>query len=142
MKITKSRLRQIIKEEIEAALNEKDENPCWKGYEMVGTKTKDGKEVPNCVPMQKEDIDKDSMPCNKPRRTSSHKGKSHVVKACEDGKEKIIPFGEKGASTAGAPKKGESEKMKKKRKSFKARHAKNIKKGKMSAAYWADKVKW
>lgn len=89
-----------------------------------------------------EKVDKDSMPCNKPRRTSSHKGKSHVVKACEDGKEKIIPFGEKGASTAGKPKKGESDKMKAKRKSFKARHAKNIKKGKMSAAYWADKEKW
>ena len=89
-----------------------------------------------------EKVDKDKMPCNKPRTTDSHKGKSHVVKACEDGKEKIIPFGEKGASTAGKPKKGESEKMKKKRKSFKARHAKNIKKGKMSAAYWANKVKW
>ncbi len=82
------------------------------------------------------------MPCNKPRRTNSHKGKSHVVKACSKGKEKIIPFGEKGASTAGKPKKGESAKMKAKRKSFKARHRKNIKKGKMSAAYWADKVKW
>ena len=89
-----------------------------------------------------EKIDKDKMPCNKPRTTDSHKGKSHVVKACEDGKEKIIPFGEKGASTAGKPKKGESEKMKKKRKSFKARHAKNIAKGKCSAAYWANKVKW
>ena len=89
-----------------------------------------------------EAVDKDSMPCNKPRTTQTHKGKSHVVKACADGKEKVIPFGEKGASTAGAPKKGESEKMKKKRKSFKSRHAKNIKKGKMSAAYWADKVKW
>jgi len=89
-----------------------------------------------------EAVDKDSMPCNEPRTTQTHKGKSHVVKACADGKEKVIPFGEKGASTAGAPKKGESEKMKKKRKSFKSRHAKNIKKGRMSAAYWADKVKW
>jgi len=89
-----------------------------------------------------EKVDKDKMPCNKPRRTQSHKGKSHVVKACDKGKEKIIPFGEKGAKTAGKPKKGEGEKMKKKRKSFKARHGKNIKKGKMSAAYWADKVKW
>ena len=89
-----------------------------------------------------EAVDKESMPCNEPRTTQTHKGKSHVVKACADGKEKVIPFGEKGASTAGAPKKGESEKMKKKRKSFKSRHAKNIKKGKMSAAYWADKVKW
>ena len=87
-------------------------------------------------------IDKDKMKCNAPRTTQSHKGKSHVVKACDKGKEKIIPFGEKGASTAGKPKKGESKKMKKKRASFKARHGKNIKKGKMSAAYWANKVKW
>tara|TARA_R110000751_G_scaffold26197_1_gene70447 strand:+ start:576 stop:773 length:198 start_codon:yes stop_codon:yes gene_type:complete len=55
---------------------------------------------------------------------------------------KLIRFGEQGASTAGKPKAEESDKMKAKRKSFKARHAKNIKKGKMSAAYWADKVKW
>jgi hypothetical protein len=55
---------------------------------------------------------------------------------------KTIRFGEQGASTAGKPKSGESDKMKKKRASFKARHAKNIKRGKLSAAYWADKVKW
>ena len=54
----------------------------------------------------------------------------------------MIRFGEQGASTAGAPKSGESDKMKAKRKSFKARHGKNIAKGKCSAAYWADKVKW
>ena len=90
----------------------------------------------------KKKIDKDKMKCNAPRTTQSHKGKSHVVKACSGGKEKIIPFGEKGASTAGKPKKGESKKMKMKRKSFKARHGKNIKKGNMSAAYWANKVKW
>ncbi|NND23670.1 MAG: hypothetical protein HKN86_03150 [Acidimicrobiia bacterium] len=87
-------------------------------------------------------IDKSKLKCNKPRRTPSHPKKSHVVKACSGGIEKIIRFGEQGASTAGKPKKGESERMKKKRASFKARHAKNIKKGKMSAAYWADKVKW
>lgn len=87
-------------------------------------------------------IDKDAMACNKPRRTPSDPKKSHVVKACYDGKEKIIHFGEQGASTAGKPKQGESERMKAKRKSFKARHAKNIAKGKSSAAYWADKVKW
>ena len=57
-------------------------------------------------------------------------------------KVKTIRFGQKGAKTAGKPKAGESARMKAKRKSFKARHAKNIKKGKMSAAYWADKVKW
>ena len=87
-------------------------------------------------------VDKSKMACNKPKRTSGHPKKSHIVKACSGGVEKIIRFGEQGASTAGKPKKGESDKMKAKRKSFKSRHAKNIKKGKMSAAYWADKVKW
>jgi len=87
-------------------------------------------------------LDKSKMACNKPKRTSSHATKSHVVKACADGKEKIIRFGQQGVTTAGKPKKGESAKQKARRASFKARHAKNIKKGKMSAAYWADKVKW
>ena len=95
-----------------------------------------------------ERVDKDKMPCNKPRRTPNHPTKSHIVKACEGGKEKIIRFGQQGKKvgtlkgTAGKPKAGESERMKAKRRSFKARHGKNIKKGKMSAAYWADKVKW
>ena len=87
-------------------------------------------------------VDKSKLKCNTPKRTPSHPKKSHVVKACSGGVEKIIRFGEQGASTAGKPKKGESDRMKAKRASFKARHAKNIKKGKMSAAYWADKVKW
>ena len=87
-------------------------------------------------------VNKKAMPCNKPRATSGHPKKSHIVKACANGKEKVIRFGEKGASTAGKPKAGESDRMKAKRKSFKARHAKNIARGKMSAAYWADKVKW
>jgi len=79
---------------------------------------------------------------NKPKRTPDHPKKSHIVVAKEGDKVKTIRFGEQGASTAGAPKQGESDKMKKKRASFKARHASNIAKGKMSAAYWADKVKW
>jgi hypothetical protein len=87
-------------------------------------------------------VDKASMACNKPRRTPDHPKKSHVVKACAGGKEKVIRFGEQGAKTAGAPKAGESAAMKKKRASFKARHGKNIAKGKMSAAYWADSEKW
>jgi hypothetical protein len=87
-------------------------------------------------------INKSKMACNKPKRTPKHPKKSHVVKACANGVEKIIRFGEQGASTAGKPKKGESARMKAKRKSFKARHRKNIAKGKMSAAYWANKVKW
>lgn len=85
---------------------------------------------------------KSEMACNKPQRTPSHPTKSHVVKACYDGKERVIRFGEQGAKTAGAPKKGESSTMTKKRESFKSRHAKNIAKGPSSAAYWADKVKW
>jgi hypothetical protein len=79
---------------------------------------------------------------NKPKRTPNHPTKSHVVVAKEGDQIKTIRFGEQGASTAGKPKAGESERMKAKRKSFKARHGKNISKGKMSAAYWADKEKW
>jgi hypothetical protein len=79
---------------------------------------------------------------NKPKRTPTHPKKSHVVVAKEGEKVKTIRFGEQGADTAGKPKAGESDRMKKKRASFKARHGKNISKGKMSAAYWADKVKW
>ena len=79
---------------------------------------------------------------NKPKRTPSHAKKSHIVMAKVGDKTKLIRFGEQGAKTAGKPKKGESDKMKKKRASFKARHRKNINKGKMSAAWWADKYKW
>ena len=79
---------------------------------------------------------------NKPKRTPNHPTKSHVVVAKSGDQIKTIRFGEQGAKTAGKPKAGESEAMKKKRASFKARHGKNISKGKMSAAYWADKVKW
>lgn len=79
---------------------------------------------------------------NKPKRTPNHPKKSHVVVAKQGDTVKTIRFGEQGAKTAGAPKAGESERMKNKRASFKARHSKNIAKGKLSAAYWADKVKW
>ena len=79
---------------------------------------------------------------NKPKRTPNHKTKSHVVVAKSGNEIKTIRFGEQGASTAGKPKAGESDRMKTKRASFKARHAKNIAKGKMSAAYWANKSKW
>ena len=79
---------------------------------------------------------------NKPKRTPDHPKKSHAVLAKEGKTIKLIRFGEQGAETAGKPKKGESDRMKKKRASFKARHGKNIKRGKLSAAYWADKVKW
>jgi hypothetical protein len=78
---------------------------------------------------------------NKPKKTPSHPTKSHIVVAKEGDKVKTIRFGQQGVS--GSPKKeGESEAYKNRREAFKARHAANIDKGKMSAAYWADKVKW
>ena len=78
---------------------------------------------------------------NKPKRTPSHPKKSHVVMAKEGDKYKVIRFGQQGVKGS-PPKKGESEASKNRRASFKARHAKNIAKGKMSAAYWASKEKW
>jgi len=91
-----------------------------------------------------EAIDKSKMKCNKPKAQAvgdSLTGKSHVVKACEGGKEKIIRFGQRGVK--GSPKKkGESKEYASRRHRFQTRHAKNIAKGKMSAAYWANKVKW
>tara|TARA_X000001388_G_scaffold70828_1_gene60247 strand:+ start:280 stop:567 length:288 start_codon:yes stop_codon:yes gene_type:complete len=78
---------------------------------------------------------------NKPKRTPSHPKKSHVVLAKEGDRVKLIRFGQQGAKTK-PPRKGESKADKTKRASFKARHAKNIAKGKISAAFWADKTKW
>jgi hypothetical protein len=78
---------------------------------------------------------------NQPKRTPNHPTKSHVVVAKVGDEVKTIRFGQQGVS--GSPKKsGESDSYRARRESFKARHAENIKKGKMSAAYWADKVKW
>ena len=79
---------------------------------------------------------------NQPKRTPNHPTKSHIVVAKSGSTIKTIRFGQQGAKTAGKPKAGESRKTKMKRKSFKARHAKNIAKGVLSAAYWANKVKW
>lgn len=79
---------------------------------------------------------------SKPKRTPNHPTKSHVVVVKDGDKVKTIRFGQQGVTTAGAPKKGESDRQKNRRKSFKARHAKNIAKGKTSAAYWANKEKW
>ena len=77
---------------------------------------------------------------NKPKRTPNHPTKSHIVVAKSGDQVKTIRFGQQGVSGAG--KNPKSAKEKARRKSFKARHAKNISKGKMSAAYWANKVKW
>lgn len=77
---------------------------------------------------------KSAMACNSPRATPGHPTKSHVVKACSGGKERIIRFGQQGVR--GSPEGS------KRNEAFKARHAKNIARGKMSAAYWADRVKW
>ena len=79
---------------------------------------------------------------NKPKRTPSHPTKSHIVVAKEGDKIKTIRFGQQGAKTAGKPKAGESRRIILNRMSFKARHRKNIAKGKMSAAFWANKGKW
>ena len=79
---------------------------------------------------------------NKPKRPPNHPKKIHIVVAKEGDKIKTIRFGQQGAETSGKLKAGESRATKMKRKSFKARHRKNIAKGKMSAAYWANRVKW
>lgn len=84
---------------------------------------------------------KEHMKCNKPQRTPGHPTKSHVVKACEGGEEKIIRFGQQGVEGS-PPREGESEAARKRRESFKARHAANIAKGKLSAAYWSNRSKW
>lgn len=86
-------------------------------------------------------LKKELMKCNSPKATPSHPTKSHVVKACGNNVVKIIRFGQQGVK--GSPKKeGESKSYANRRKRFKSRHARNIAKGKMSAAYWSDKVKW
>ena len=86
-------------------------------------------------------IAKDSMPCNKPQRTPGHKTKSHVVKACEGGEEKIIRFGQQGVEGAG--KNPQTAKDKARKKSYYARHnAQDPNPDKMSARYWSHKVKW
>lgn len=86
-------------------------------------------------------IAKESLACNKPHRTPSHKTKSHVVKACENGKEKIIHFGQQGVQGAGSH--PQTAKDKARRKSYYARHnAQDPNPSKMSARYWSNKTKW
>jgi len=91
--------------------------------------------------MATKPISKKDMPCNKPKRTSGHKTKSHVVKACANGKEKIIRFGQQGVSGAGKNPKTAKDKARKK--SYYARHnAQDANPSKLSARYWSHKVKW
>lgn len=86
-------------------------------------------------------MDKSKMKCNAPKRTPSHATKSHVVKACSDGQEKLIRFGQQGVKGAGKAPKTESEKARKK--SYYARHdAQDPSPDKMSARFWSHKVKW
>lgn len=87
--------------------------------------------------MKREGLEK----TNTPKRTPKHPTKSHVVMASEDGEYKLIRFGQQGV-TGSPPRRSESEADKARRRSFMARHAKNIAKGKMSAAYWSAKEKW
>ena len=79
---------------------------------------------------------------NKPKRTPKHPTKSHAVLARKGDTIKLIRFGQQGVSGEGTPSKSDTKAEKARRKAFKARHAKNIKRGKLFAAYWADKVKW
>ena len=89
-------------------------------------------------------VDKSKLPCNKPKKQahgSGPSGKSHIVKACKDGKEKIIRFGQQGVKGAGKNPKTAKEKARKA--SYYARHnAQDSKPDKMSARYWSHKVKW
>jgi hypothetical protein len=91
--------------------------------------------------MATKPVSKKKMPCNKPKRTPGHKTKSHIVKACANGKEKIIRFGQQGVQGAG--KNPSSAKDKARKKSYYARHnAQDPNPSKLSARYWAHKVKW
>lgn len=91
--------------------------------------------------MATKPVSKKNMPCNKPKRTSGHKTKSHVVKACANGKEKIIRFGQQGVRGAGKNPKTAKDKARKK--SYYARHnAQDSNPSKLSARYWSHKVKW
>ena len=85
--------------------------------------------------------EKENLECNKPKM-ERHGNKKAVVKACFDGKQKLVRFGDANMTTAGAPKEGESDEKKARRASFKARHAKNIARGPESGAYWANKFLW
>lgn len=91
-----------------------------------------------------EAVDKEKLRCNKPVKTPNHPSKSHIVKACYPGapeEGKLIRFGQQGVK--GSPKKeGESEAYRARREAFKARHRKNIEKGKSSGAYWSNIWKW
>jgi len=123
---------------------------CWPGYKKKGTQKLFGKTYNRCVKEGKtfssfiDEAKKSEMKCNSPKAEpvgDSLTGKSHVVKACAGGKEKLIRFGQRGVK--GSPKKkGESKAYASRRNRFQTRHAKNIAKGPMSAAYWANKVKW
>ena len=140
MKLIMENWRKFIKEE-------DSENPCWEGYQMVGTKMKDGKEVPNCVPNDSKELDegvgksgekktaKDKMPCNKPRYIKKgepgYGKKQKVVKACENGQEKIIRFGDANMENLNYNDDA--------RRNFRARHNCDEEKSKLTAGYWSCK---
>jgi hypothetical protein len=115
-----------------------DDNGVWKGSKQQSVF--EGKTF-QCF---MERVEKSKLKCNSPKSDpvgDSLTGKSHVVKACEGGKEKLLRFGQRGVK--GSPKKErESKEYASRRKRFQTRHAKNIAKGKMSAAFWSNKVKW
>ena len=125
---------------------------CWKSHKQVGMKKKNGRLVPNCVPKNETDLnetdvdeakkkklDKDKMKCNKPQRAAAGSKKKKTVKACQNGKEKIIHYGHRGMQHFS------QHKDPKRRKSFRARHKcdqKATKNNKLSARHWACKDLW
>jgi hypothetical protein len=135
MKLLFENWRKYLKEKEEELDEQKDDNPCWDGYEMIGTKKKDGKEVPNCVPIQTEESDKERMKCNSPRYIKKgepgYGKKQKVVKACKGGKEKIVRFGD-----ANMENRSDNPKRKK---AFRDRHNCADKKDKFAAGYWSCK---
>ena len=125
---------------------------CWKSHKQVGMKKKGKRLVPNCVPKNETDLreadvdeakkkklDKDKMKCNKPQRAAAGSKKKKTVKACKDGKEKIIHYGHRGMQHYS------QHKDPKRRKSFRARHKcdlQSTKNNKLSARHWACKDLW
>ena len=148
--IAKEKLKNVIQDKLASAserLTNPRENVGGGNDENIESSDSDAsaytKALSNILKI-KESVNKDAMKCNKPKAQahgSGETGKSHIVKACEGGNEKIIRFGQLGVK--GSPKKeGESKEYASRRNRFKTRHAKNIAKGKMSAAWWSSKVKW
>ena len=126
-----------VEEMVRQELLEAD--PCWDGYQQIGMKDKDGKEVPNCVPLEEEELeegfDKDRLKCNSPRYLkkgeTGYGKKQKVVKACKKGKEKILKFGDANMENKSDNPENKAD--------FRSRHDCKNKKDKFTAGYWSCK---